>query len=160
MFNHENFTCLAGVYRAIVQVDSQSFCVRVSSIREYLLFKWLKDMCDKVIIVHFGASREFINNLESNGIPYHCKHEFLCANIVFRLWCNVVSTGGPHPTRRRGQKEPRLIARDKMMPPVMSRNGQNRNHLARKCASLFSQFRRQQMWHPAQMEGSKFKILI
>jgi hypothetical protein len=57
VFSHENFTCPASVYRAVVQVDNQSFRLGLSSIRKYLLFKWLKDIYDKVIIVHFGASR-------------------------------------------------------------------------------------------------------
>jgi hypothetical protein len=79
---------------------------------------------------------------------------------MLRLCTNVNSTEDPHPTRTIGQKEPRLISGDKMIPPVMSRSGQNRNHLARICVSLFSQFRRQQMWHQAQMEGLELKILM
>jgi hypothetical protein len=57
MFSHENFACPAGVYRAVVQVDSHLFRVKLSSTREYLPFKEFKDFCDKVITVRFGASR-------------------------------------------------------------------------------------------------------
>jgi hypothetical protein len=79
---------------------------------------------------------------------------------VPRLCSNVISTEGPHPTRKIGQNEPIFISRDKMRLPVMSVSGQNRNHLACICVSLFSQLRRQQMRHPAQMEELKLKIIM
>jgi hypothetical protein len=47
----------------------------MSSSRENFLFKWPKDICREIVAVHFGVSSEFIDNMESEWIPYDCKHE-------------------------------------------------------------------------------------
>jgi hypothetical protein len=96
MFNDGDFSCPTCVYRAVIQVDGQPLCVQLSSVREYLLFKWRKDICNEVITAHFGASREFVENMTSQWIPCHCKNEFCRVNIVFRLCSDVISSDGLH----------------------------------------------------------------
>jgi hypothetical protein len=65
MLSDVDFSCPAHAYRAVIRVDGQPLCVSLSSIREYLLFKWRKDSCSEVITIHFGVSREFIDSMES-----------------------------------------------------------------------------------------------
>jgi hypothetical protein len=64
-------------------------------VREYLLFKWSKDLCSEVMTVHFGTGRMVIDNMESQWIPYRCKHEYFCVNLMLRLCTDVVSCDGP-----------------------------------------------------------------
>jgi hypothetical protein len=153
MFNDVDFNCPARVYRAVIQVDGQPLCVQLSSVREYLLFKWRKHICNEVITVHFGASRETVENTDSKWIPYHCKHELFRVDIVLRLCSDVISGDGPHLAWRIGQQEPRLVPRDKMVLAILIRRCQNRNHIARISTSFLSQFRREQVWESTQMEG-------
>jgi hypothetical protein len=91
LFPDVDFSRLAIMYRAVIQVNRQSFCVWFSSGWEYLLFEWRKDICSEVIAVHPRASWEFINNMESESIPHHGEHELFCVNIMLRLCGNVIS---------------------------------------------------------------------
>jgi hypothetical protein len=143
MFNDVYFSCPTRVYRAVLQVDGQSLCVQPSSVRKYLLFKWHKDICNEVITVHFDASREFIDNMKSQWIPCHYKHELFRVNIMFTFCSGVISGENLHLAWRIRRKEPRLVLYDKMMLNVLIRHCQNRNDLVRISASLFSQFLRQ-----------------
>jgi hypothetical protein len=70
------FSGPARMNRAIIRLNRQLFRVWISSSRENFLFKWPKDICSEIVAVDFGASWEFIDDMESEWIPYDWKHEF------------------------------------------------------------------------------------
>jgi hypothetical protein len=71
------FSDPARMNRAVIPVNRRPFRVWISVSRENFLFKWPTDICSEIVAVHFGASREFIDNMESEWIPYDSKHDFL-----------------------------------------------------------------------------------
>jgi hypothetical protein len=62
------FSGPARMNRGVIQVNCQPFRVWISSSQANLLSKWPKDIWSEIAAVHFGASREFIDNMESEWI--------------------------------------------------------------------------------------------
>jgi hypothetical protein len=112
----------ARMHQAVLQLNRRPFRVLISSNREDFLFISPQDICSERVAVHFGASQESIDDMESEWIPYDCEHELLCVNIGPRLCSDVISGEGPHSAWRIGQKELRLISGDQMMPAVSRRS--------------------------------------
>jgi hypothetical protein len=67
MFSDVDFSCPARVYQAVIQGDGQRLYVQLSSVREDLLLKWHKDICNEVITAHFDASRSLSRTPNSSG---------------------------------------------------------------------------------------------
>jgi hypothetical protein len=66
----------AHVCRAVIQVKGWPFRMEPSSGWEHLLFKSRKNIYTEMVTLYCCASQEFIDNMESKCIPYHCKHGF------------------------------------------------------------------------------------
>jgi hypothetical protein len=102
----------------------------------YFFFESRKAICCKVFAVHSGAGRKFVSHLEFEGISHHRRHEFCRLNIAPWFYDDLISGKGPHSVQRIGEKEPRLVPGDKMMPSIFCGRFQDQYHLTRVSAPL------------------------
>jgi hypothetical protein len=61
------------------------------SSRKDRVFERNQKICYEISIVHFGMIWEFVDDIESAGIPYNYKNKLLALNIMSRFCDHIIS---------------------------------------------------------------------